>query len=660
MKNFVLKLLSYLITIIVVSVILSAVLGMALIFVSNYANHHLTAQIDGLLIPVSEKLKWKISHDNIRYNYLTGPQISKIHIIPQDKSSALNQITIEKITFDYSIQFKPSFSINLEGIKLDHPEVKITRKNKEETEASFLISQTKLWDYLSQIEQTVSFLNRSVSDTVKVNSLFVIHWEDGALQTTRHYLDKSEGQIKVNLTQKNYSVDADTHFRPHWGHWTVNAKGNKDNLEVTVKTNNTKLKPFESFFPKIVQTTEDSEVEGTFTVKLSAKTQNKAVLFDANFKDLTLNHWRLAEKPIQHIDFKTQGRMDWDNINKLIKIGKMHLGSKKVSASLNGFVDYGKKPKIEAHFFLPPSPIQDVLEAIPEDFIPVVKDAEVSGTVALDFDLQLDVANPRQLKMEPAVAIEGYSLIRPPLRANIFKLKKSFEHTAYKKGKAIKTFTVGPGKHRFVSHVNLGKNTIRGVLTSEDGSFYRHNGFQFKHIRESLIQNVRDKRFTRGGSTITMQTAKNLFLSGQKNISRKFQEMLLAYALEQELPKKRILEIYMNIIEWGPNLYGIGNASRHYFYKSPSKLTPLEAAFLGSIISNPTRHHYMYKRGSITDQWATYLEIIVSKMGVEIDENDPVDPSELEFGWVRKKREKEEKEAEENSLKKNKKKKKRG
>ena len=131
MKKFILKLLSYLITIIVVSVILSVVLGMALIFVSNYANHHLTAQIDELLIPVSEKLKWKISHDNIRYNYLTGPQISKIHIIPQDKSSALNQITIEKITFDYSIQFKPSFSINLEGIKLDHPEVKITRKNKE-------------------------------------------------------------------------------------------------------------------------------------------------------------------------------------------------------------------------------------------------------------------------------------------------------------------------------------------------------------------------------------------------------------------------------------------------------------------------------------------------------------------------------------------------
>lgn len=384
--------------------------------------------------------------------------------------------------------------------------------------------------------------------------------------------------------------------------------------------------------------------EITFDYTLKVRPHLDIQLEAVHFKNLTLNHWRVAQGPIKQEQLSASGRINLDSQNKLIGIQKVILRSKNVSAELAGLITYGDKPTIQLQITLPKTPIQDFLAVIPQDFIPMIKGAQVEGSVAVDIKFDLNTHKPHQLKLEPEVVIADYRLIKPPPRADIFKLKEPFEHTAFKKGKAIQTFTVGPGHHRFVSHGNLGKNAVRGVLTSEDGSFYRHHGFQLKHIRESLIQNLRDKRFTRGGSTVTMQTAKNLFLSGQKNLSRKFQEMLLAYALEQELDKKRILEIYMNIIEWGPKLYGIGNASRYYFNKSPSKLTPLEAAYLGSIISNPVRYHYMYKRGSVTDQWATYLEVIVNKMGVEVDENDPVDPGELEFGWVRKKREKEEKE----------------
>ena len=172
---------------------------------------------------------------------------------------------------------------------------------------------------------------------------------------------------------------------------------------------------------------------------------------------------------------------------------------------------------------------------------------------------------------------------------------------------------------------------MRAVLACEDGSFYRHGGFRLDPIRDSIAENIKDRRFSRGASTISMQLTKNLFLDHGKNISRKLQEFLLTYAVEQELDKKRMLEIYMNVIEWGPGIYGVGGASRHYFRKSPSELTPLEAAFMASIIPNPVRYHSMFVRGYVSDAWADYLEVIVSKMHVDepvIDDS----PYKLVFG----------------------------
>ena len=95
----------------------------------------------------------------------------------------------------------------------------------------------------------------------------------------------------------------------------------------------------------------------------------------------------------------------------------------------------------------------------------------------------------------------------------------------------------------------------------------------------------------------------------------------------------------MNVIEWGPDLYGIGPAAKHYFDKEPEELTALESAYLGSIIASPKRYHYMYKNGYVTDPWITYLSIILRKMNIMVEEYEDARPFEPEFGWVRKERE---------------------
>lgn len=130
----------------------------------------------------------------------------------------------------------------------------------------------------------------------------------------------------------------------------------------------------------------------------------------------------------------------------------------------------------------------------------------------------------------------------------------------------------------------------RAVINAEDDSFYDHQGVDMEAVKKAAKYNLKKKRFARGASTITMQLARNLYLSPQKSILRKVEELSIALKLERELSKNRILEIYLNVVEWGNGIYGAEAAARHYFKKSAKNLTPQEATLLASILPRP-RHY---------------------------------------------------------------------
>lgn len=127
------------------------------------------------------------------------------------------------------------------------------------------------------------------------------------------------------------------------------------------------------------------------------------------------------------------------------------------------------------------------------------------------------------------------------------------------------------------------------VLIGEDGAFYQHEGYDLEQIKESFIKNWERKGFVRGGSTITQQLAKNLYLSTSKNPLRKLKELLIARRLEEDLSKRRILEIYLNVIEWGEGIYGVEAASRSHFDKPARELSIREATLLAAMIPSPRR-----------------------------------------------------------------------
>ncbi len=145
-------------------------------------------------------------------------------------------------------------------------------------------------------------------------------------------------------------------------------------------------------------------------------------------------------------------------------------------------------------------------------------------------------------------------------------------------------------KQSWVSIDKVNPNLLRAILSMEDDAFFTHKGIDWKQLNISLKENKRRKRVIRGGSTITMQLAKNLYFTTERNVIRKAKEILVTFRLEKELSKKSILENYINVIEWGDGIFGIKEASKAYFRTLPAKLTTAECARLAAVIPSPLEH----------------------------------------------------------------------
>jgi monofunctional biosynthetic peptidoglycan transglycosylase len=144
-------------------------------------------------------------------------------------------------------------------------------------------------------------------------------------------------------------------------------------------------------------------------------------------------------------------------------------------------------------------------------------------------------------------------------------------------------------QRRWVPYDRISPNLRRAVIVSEDSAFYDHEGVDVEELKKSFETNLEKGKLARGGSTITQQLAKNLYLSPSKNPYRKVRELLITRALERELTKKRILEIYLNSVEFGERVYGAEAAARFYFKKPASALTASEAALLAGCLPNPRK-----------------------------------------------------------------------
>ena len=166
----------------------------------------------------------------------------------------------------------------------------------------------------------------------------------------------------------------------------------------------------------------------------------------------------------------------------------------------------------------------------------------------------------------------------------------------------------------FVALDELPKHVWGAFIVSEDWNFFGHGGYDLSEIWESFKANIKRGKYARGGSTITQQLSRVLFLEKDKTLWRKVRELSIALALEDGLKKRRILELYLNVVELGEGLYGIGKASKHYFSKSAADLNPKEAAFLAMLLPSPRRYNQSFEKRVLTPYARETIADILDKM----------------------------------------------
>ena len=180
-----------------------------------------------------------------------------------------------------------------------------------------------------------------------------------------------------------------------------------------------------------------------------------------------------------------------------------------------------------------------------------------------------------------------------------------FRVTSLMEQRALENYLLYYPEQSWTSINDVNPNLLKGIISIEDGAFFSHKGIDWKELNMALKQNKRRRRIYRGGSTLTMQLAKNLFFTTEKSVFRKGKELITTLRMEKELSKRTILQAYINAVEWGDGIFGVGAAAEEYFNKEPDQLNTNECARLAAVLPSPLIHppdknsRYVLRRSSI-------------------------------------------------------------
>ncbi len=311
-------------------------------------------------------------------------------------------------------------------------------------------------------------------------------------------------------------------------------------------------------------------------------------------KNLTVNHPRIAQKDVL--------------VNSASIDCNMFIGEKSISIDSSSlaylglikarpFIKYTIAPSkiYELKFDIEEMPAQDFFNSFPQGLFATLEGLQVQGKLGYHLNFYLDEEEPWKCKFNSGLSKNNFSIVKFG-ETNLQKMNSDFVHIPYEVGYAARPIYVGPSNPNYTPYDQISDNIKNALLTTEDPLFFSHRGFYEEAFRQSIATNFVAKRFKRGGSTISMQLVKNVFLSRNKTVARKLEEMIIVWLIENNrlTSKQRMYEVYLNIIEWAPNVYGITEAAHFYFNKKPSQLNLGESIFLASIVPKPKKFKYSF------------------------------------------------------------------
>jgi hypothetical protein len=345
----------------------------------------------------------------------------------------------------------------------------------------------------------------------------------------------------------------------------------------------------------------------------------------ASISNFTVNHPKIAQKDVviknARFDYRFLFGSDFMSIDSTS------------SAQLNNikirpFVEYntGKDTIYKLEIDIAKMKAQDFITSLPKGLFTHFEGMEAKGNFDYKLDFKYNKNKPNALVFNSKINKENLKITKYG-QANLAKLNEEFTYRAIDKGVAQRPILVGVANPNFTPLDQIAPYLEKAVLTSEDPSFFHHRGFINEAFKQSIVKNIRTKKFSRGASTISMQLVKNVFLTREKTLSRKLEEILLVYILENNriASKSRMLEVYFNVIEWGPNVYGIGEAASFYFQKKPIDLNLNECLFLASIVPKPKKFMWQFddegKQKSYADKNQKFIKNLMLRRALITSED---------------------------------------
>ncbi len=570
--------------------------------------------IDKKIDSYNQKHNTEISYSSLSFNGLTSITLHDF---------SLKEVSKEPIINASSIKIKVSFwKLFLQRISIENIEIKTCYiqiiKNKNTSNYSFLFKQKNEDNDNSNNKKSISDLIDRLSNKLfdLIPNKLSVDQLSITLVSNSHKLTLA--LPKLEIINRNFVTRIEMN---ELGNSTIfNTEGvlDKENQEIALKIYGDKGEPF--VLPWIKQRNNALLCFDTAYFKVKHEEKNsdekESITGSGSLTNLQIYHKRLADDTIVFKNLKTDYTFNFGSdyvefdSSSTVTINNL---------TLNPYCYFRPKPskRIYLSLYKPFFNASELFSSLPGGLFDNFTGIEVDGQLSYFGLMDLDLAIPDSLIFKSDLYQKEFKITKPG--ATDFKKVNNltYQHTVFEKDKEVKKIVIGPSNPNFIAFERIPVSLKNSLLMSEDGWFFEHGGFSLGAFRESIITNIKTKQFTRGGSTISMQLIKNLFLNRKKNVARKMEELLIVWIIEKQrlVSKERMFEIYVNIIEWGPGIYGIAEASRYYFNKDVSALTLDESIYLAAIIPSPKNYKYLFNEdGTFKEYIKNHYQLVLRRM----------------------------------------------
>lgn len=374
--------------------------------------------------------------------------------------------------------------------------------------------------------------------------------------------------------------------------------------------------PWEASMPGLVSVDVELRAEGLDRVAARGSVAVEGAAIDSR---------RISAAPIRDLALRIEGEGELLPQERRLVLGGARISTGGVVSSWSGRIELGGgRYRAQGSLVLEDTECERAVHAIPADVLGTLSGFRLEGRIAGRLDVDLDSESLGRTRLDVTVD-DRCTFLAAPAEADLTRFEGPFHHEVLEPDGTVFAMDTGPGTSSWARYDAISPSLVVSVLSHEDAAFFQHRGFAPWAIRDALVRNLQEGRYVVGASTITMQLAKNLFLHREKTLIRKVQEVLLTWWLERSLTKEQILELYFNVIEYGPSIYGIRAASNYYFDCAPAALSPVAAAFLANILPAPKRYG-VPPSGALSPGMQQRLERFIRHMA----ERQRIDPETLE------------------------------